>query len=129
MTAGVGADQYGVGCALASPRFSQAWRTILRRPDRFVPVGSALFLERDLTSSEYCHRYGAPLIHGLEELLNAYGLHDADALEDSVDFDGDLLVCEEGLELRNGRFGTLLEYPFTIAELNELASELEAEVG
>jgi len=87
---------------------SEAWETLLRRPDRFVSVDSALFLDRDITSSEYCHRYGAPLIHGLEELLSAYGLHDADALEDSVDFDGDLLVCEEGLELRNGRFGTLL---------------------
>ena len=108
---------------------SQAWQTLLRRPERFVSVDSALFLDKEITSSEYCHRYGAPLIHGLEELLDAYGLQGADGLEDSVDFDGDLLVRDAGLELRLGRFGTLLEYPFTIAELNDLVAELEAEVG
>lgn len=46
-----------------------------------------------------------------------------------MDFEGELVLLEEGLQLRLGRFGSLLEYPFTIAELNDLLSELEAEVG
>ena len=108
---------------------SEAWQKLLRQPDRFVSVDSALFLDREITSWEYAHRYGAPLIHDLQELLDAYGREDEDGLADSVDFDGDLFVREEGLELQLGRFGTLLKYPFTIAELNDLVAELEAEVG
>ena len=108
---------------------SQAWQQLLRRRDRFVSMDSALFLDPTITSWEYCNRYGAPLIHDLPELLNAYELDDADGLPDSVDFEGELIVEEEGLELQLGRFGTLLAYPFTIAELNELVAELEAEVG
>lgn len=108
---------------------SEAWQTLLRRPDRFVSVDSALFLDREITSWEYAHRYGAPLIHDLQELLDAYGREDEDGLEDSVDFEGDVLVREEGLELQLGRFGTVLRYPFTIAELNDLVAELEGEVG
>ena len=108
---------------------SQAWQKLPRQPDRFVSVDSSLFLDRAITSWEYTHRYGAPLIHDLQEPLDAYGREDEDGLEDSVDFDGDLFVREVGLELQLGRFGTLLEYPFTIAELNDLVAELEAEVG
>ena len=108
---------------------SRAWQKLLRQPARFVSVDSSLFLDRAIHSWEYTHRYGAPLIHHLQELLDAHGRQDEDGLEDSVDFDGDLFVREIGLELQLGRFGTLLEYPFTIAELNDLVAELEAEVG
>jgi hypothetical protein len=75
------------------------------------------------------HRYGAPLIHNLPELLAAYELDDADDVEDAVDFEGDMTVRDDGLELRMGRFGTVLKYPFTLIELNDLVDEIQAEVG
>lgn len=108
---------------------SEGWHVLLRRADRFTSVDSAVFLDPEITSWDYAHRYGAPLIHDLQQLVLAYGLEDAGALEDVVEFEGDVLVREEGLELQLGRSGTLLEYPFTILELNDLVAELEAEVG
>lgn len=108
---------------------SEAWQKLLRRPDRFVSVDSALFLDREITSWDYCHRYGAPVVHDLTELLVAFGYEGAREVEDLIDFDGDVYVRDEGLEFQLGRFGTLLEYPFTLIELQDLIDELEAEVG
>lgn len=108
---------------------SEVWKKLLRRPDRFLSVDSSVFLDPEVTSRDYVHRYGAPLIHDLPELLAAYELDDAQGVEDAVDFEGDLTVKDEGIELQLGRFCTVLEYPFTLFELNDLVDELEAEVG
>lgn len=37
---------------------SQVWQRMLVRPDRFVPVDSAMFLDEEVTSAEYLLRYG-----------------------------------------------------------------------
>ena len=37
---------------------SEVWQRLLVRPDRFIPVGSSLFLDPDITSAEYVSRYG-----------------------------------------------------------------------
>lgn len=37
---------------------SQVWQRMLVRPDRFVPVDSAVFLDEEVTSAEYLLRYG-----------------------------------------------------------------------
>jgi hypothetical protein len=111
------------------PTVSEVWHKLLRRPDRFLSLDSALFLDAEITSHDYAHRYGAPLVHDLPQLLAAYEIEDRDGLEDVVDFDGDVIIREEGLELRVGRIGTFLDYPFTLIELDNLVEELEAQVG
>lgn len=37
---------------------SQVWQRLLTRPDRFLPVDPALFLDPSITSAEYVSRYG-----------------------------------------------------------------------
>lgn len=37
---------------------SAVWQELLRRPDRFVGLDSAVFLDRQITSDEYVARYG-----------------------------------------------------------------------
>ena len=74
---------------------NQAWHNLLRRPGRFVLVDSALFIDREITLSEYAHLYGAPLTPDLQELLDACRREDGDGLE----------------------------YPFTIEVLNDLVAE------
>lgn len=44
-----------------------------------------------------------------------------------VDYDGDVRVDDEGVELIVGRQGTVLAYPFSLLELYDLAREVEAE--
>jgi len=36
----------------------EVWQCLLRRPDRFVAVDSALFLDPEITSTHYVERYG-----------------------------------------------------------------------
>ncbi|MDP9181638.1 MAG: hypothetical protein M3P04_02525, partial [Actinomycetota bacterium] len=102
---------------------------LLRRPERFLSLDSSVFLDPEITSQEYCHRYGAQLIHDLPELLDAYGIEDTLGLQDSVDFEGDVVVVDEGLELLLDHSGTVLEYPFTLLELDDLVRELESEAS
>jgi hypothetical protein len=40
---------------------SQVWQQLLRTPDRFTSVDSALFLDPEITSREYALRHGGPL--------------------------------------------------------------------
>ncbi|WP_420830514.1 hypothetical protein [Nocardioides aquaticus] len=37
---------------------SQTWQRLLRRPDRFVKLDPAVFLDPAITSEEYVDRYG-----------------------------------------------------------------------
>jgi hypothetical protein len=108
---------------------SEVWSKLLRRPERFLSLDSAVFLDPAITSHEYVHRYGAALIHDLAELLDAYGLDDPFALDDCIDFEGEVVVLEKGIELLLDQAGTVLEYPFTLTELDRLVGELEAAVG
>jgi len=65
------------------------------------------------------------------ELLAALELTEIFEVEDwlyiHADFDGDVAVGADGVELIVGRVGTLLSFPFSITELCELARELESE--
>ena len=46
---------------------SEVWRQLLRRPDRFVSVDSAIFLDPEITSREYVVRYAADVVHDRAE--------------------------------------------------------------
>ena len=41
---------------------SQVWTALLRHPDRFVSIDSAVFLDPAVTSQEYVRRYGAEVV-------------------------------------------------------------------
>ena len=41
---------------------SEVWQSLLRRPDRFVAMDSATFLDPAVTSAEYVARYGPSAI-------------------------------------------------------------------
>jgi len=49
---------YGVHALQLGATVKEVWRRLLRRPDRFVPVDSAVFLDPEITSEHYVHRYG-----------------------------------------------------------------------
>lgn len=40
------------------PTVSAVWQALLKTPDRFVPVDSAIFLDPTVTSPAYAERYG-----------------------------------------------------------------------
>lgn len=107
---------------------TEVWAQLLRTPDRFVSVDSAMLLDPVITSHEYAARYGAPLLRSLQDLADAYGTS-VDGVQDAVDFDGDLMVHADDLALHLAGTGTGLTYPFTRDELDALVGELEAEVG
>lgn len=43
------------------PSVKDVWQRLLRRPDRFVPIDSAMFLDPTVTSEDYVERYGDAL--------------------------------------------------------------------
>jgi hypothetical protein len=49
---------YGEHAVQLGATVREVWRRLLRRPDRFVPVDSAVFLDPEITSVHYLHRYG-----------------------------------------------------------------------
>lgn len=51
---------YGVHALQLGSTVKEVWQRLLRRPDRFVSVDSALFLDPEITSEHYAQRYGAP---------------------------------------------------------------------
>jgi hypothetical protein len=104
---------------------SEVWQRLLRSTDRFVSMDSAIFLDPQITSREYALRHAYDVIHDLTELLRKLRVEDRDELEDVLDFDGSVDLMEDGLELRVGTIGTGLNYPFTLAELHSLVSEVE----
>lgn len=50
---------YGDAALGLGTTVSEVWARVLRHPDRFVHLDSALFLNPLITSDEYVHRYGA----------------------------------------------------------------------
>jgi hypothetical protein len=112
---------------------SAVWKRLLRTPDRFVPVDSAVFLDPEVTSREYVLRYADDIAHDLEELKSLVGLDDAFDLEDALDaeeeFDGTVIQRDHGIELVLDTRGTCLDYPFAVSELREVAQDLEQELA
>ncbi len=109
----------------------QVWRALLRHQDRFVTVDADLFLDPDVTSSEYVRRYAHDLVHDQAALLAALGLQQPDDLEDWLyahcDYDHDVGCRQDEVELRVGRYGSPLAYPFRVADLVALAQDLSEE--
>jgi hypothetical protein len=100
------------------------WARLLRGRDGFVHVYSDLFWDPAITSQEYANRYSQRLIRDTGDLCVALNVTSEDQIEDTLEFDGDLDFLREGLELRVGTVGTLLAYPFTLAEVDELVADL-----
>ena len=70
------------------------------------------------------------LVHDEPQLLAALCVADVDGLEDYLyiedEWDGDVFLRPEGVELLLGNLGTTLVYSFTIRQLHEFAEELGA---
>lgn len=109
----------------------QLWHRLLSTHDRFVTVDPRVFLDPDVTYREYGLRYADDVIHDEVDLVDALGLAATEDLEDRLfteeDFDDDVVATPDGVELFDGRIGTILEYPFRETELRELTRELAAE--
>ena len=105
----------------------EVWQRLLRRTDRFTSVDPRLFLDQEVTSREYLLRYAEDVIHDEVDLLEAFDLERADDLEDVLyadhEFDGDVRITDEGVELFVGRDSIGWTYPFTATELRDLADE------
>lgn len=82
---------------------SDVWAKLMRYPDRFLSLDSALFLDEDITSPEYALRYTPDVVLDEAELLAATGAGTLLELEDVLyadhEFDGDLLQPDDGVEL------------------------------
>lgn len=105
---------------------SAVWQQLLRRPERFLSLDSAVFCDQAITSREYGLRYAGDVVHTLAELLKALELDDVEGLEDTLDVEAEVIVTDTGLELLQGQMGHLLDFPFRMSELHELIHELEA---
>ena len=90
-----------------------------------------MFANPELTSRGYALRYADDVIYDQAGLIVAFELLTADELEVVLyadhEFDGDVTVTVNDVELLVGREGTFLSYPFTVTELRELAAELAVE--
>jgi hypothetical protein len=106
---------------------SGVWSKLLRVPDRFVSVDSSLFIDPAITSDEYNWRYGDTLASDQSEVLRLCGGDVKDHLDSRVEYDGEVAMDDEGVELIFGGLGTVLAYPFSLLELYDLAREVEAE--
>ncbi len=119
-------EQLGLG-----PTVSEIWQKLLRHTNRFTSVDSKIFLDPAITSRDYVLRYAGDVVHDQIELLAAFSLDTPEDLEDVLyadhDFDGDVLVRDDGVELVVGQEGTGLNYPFTVTELRDLAVELASD--
>ncbi|MCZ2826084.1 MULTISPECIES: PGN_0703 family putative restriction endonuclease [unclassified Modestobacter] len=106
---------------------SEVWHRLLRSPDRFATLDSAVFLDPGVTSVEYRLRYAPDVVWNQTSLLELLQVDDADAVGDVLDWPWDVELHEGGVDLRQGMSGTGLAYPFRLQELMALAAELEAE--
>lgn len=106
---------------------SEVWeQQLLRRTDRYTAMDPAVFLDPDLTSREYVLRYAPDVVWDEDGLAAALGVDSVDAIEDALDWDGDLEMEADGVYLRVGTTATGFSYPFRLSALQELAAELEA---
>ena len=128
------ADNAAYQASLARPEHralgstvGEVWQQLLRRPDRFVPLDSSVFLDRSITSPEYAARYARNVAWDEATLLSLADDQDVAAFQDLLDFEGDTEVVAEGVVLTVGCERTLLRYPFPLAELYQLIAELETD--
>lgn len=63
------ASLHGTLAPLLGPTVKDVWHRLLRHPDRFVPMDSAVFLDAQITSKHYLERYGNGLPSAPPELL------------------------------------------------------------
>jgi hypothetical protein len=106
---------------------SAVWQQLLRATNRFVSMDPATFLDAAVTSPEYVSRYGERMLHNDQHVLDEFGIDDLTDLEDVIDFDGEISSATNGLELRAGTVGTVIEYPFSQDDLQRLSEEVEGE--
>ena len=110
---------------------SEAWHQLLRHRDRFVSVDPGIFLNPEITSEEYVLRYADDVIWDQAGLLEALGYESANDIEDALyaqyDFDGDVAVQADGIELIQSGRGIQLPYPFRDSDLGEVVDELDEE--
>jgi len=106
---------------------SDVWQRVLRRKDRFISIDSRVFQDADITSREYVLRYADGVVHDEQELLTVLDVDDARGIEDALEFDGELELLPDGVDLRSGTAGTGFSYPFALSELRALADELAAD--
>ncbi len=102
------------------------WHELLRRPDRFISIDSSRFLDEKITSLEYSRRYGDYLVWNKAEAERICDDDVENHLYGVAEYDADVTVHDEGIELIVEGLGTMLEYPFHLFELYELAEEVEA---
>ena len=106
---------------------SEVWQRLLRRPDRFTSMDPAAFLAPDVTSEEYVLRYAPDVVWDEAGLLAALHIDYARDVDDVIDFEGEAVVDDDGVELIVGRIGTPLLFPFRLDDLLRLADEVERE--
>ena len=96
-------------------------------------MSSTAFLDREVTCREYVLRYAEDVVHCEAELLAAYGSSDGSELEDALcnqkEFDGDVLVQPDEIEMSLGIHHISLTHPFTLTELREVITDLEHEIN
>ncbi len=76
------------------------WGQLLRRPDSFVSVDSATFLDPEITSREYVLRHADDVAHDGPGLLAMLEIEDAAAIEGVLAIDGDVDLLADGIEVR-----------------------------
>jgi hypothetical protein len=72
-------------------------------------------------------RAGPRGLHNDQHVLDEFGIDDLTDLEDAIDFDGEISSTTNGLELRIGAVGTVIEYRFSQDDLQRLSDEVEGE--
>lgn len=105
------------------------WHQLLRAEDRFMTMDPEIFLDPEITSSEYVMRYSEEVAHDQQELFKLLDVTDADAISGYLDFHGEVVLHDDLVDLVMGVDGTGLSYPFHVNDLIELADELEAGDG
>jgi hypothetical protein len=114
----------------------EIWQRLLRHPDRFIAIDSGRFDDPEITSEEYVARYADEVIRDEDDLNRVFNLNEPRDLENMLyaqyDYDSDVEIHTDGIELRIETDGYPLTYPFTVGELHHLATELsilESEMG
>jgi hypothetical protein len=74
-----------------------------------VSVDPAIFLDATITSPEYVSRYRDRMLHDDQDVLDQFGIDNLTDLEDVIGFDGEISSTMNGLELRAGTVGTVIE--------------------
>jgi hypothetical protein len=77
----------------------EVWQRLLRHPDRFVSLDSALFDDPEITSDQYVFRYQDDWVEDEADLLRLCDGDVENHLFCVADYDGDVRLDDEGVEL------------------------------